>query len=112
MENTPDPKTNSTDGKPATSGSEDNKQGERTFSQEELDRIVQKRVNEVTAKSDEKVKQAVEAALAVHIIADNYMDGKSRLADLRQTALAVHIIVGDCRGARVHVAYIVDRKKV
>lgn len=64
MENTPDPKTNSTDGKPATSGSEDNKQGERTFSQEELDRIVQKRVNEVTAKSDEKVKQAVEAALA------------------------------------------------
>lgn len=65
MDTNPDStKTNSGEDKPASTQTEDNTQGSKTFSQDEVNEIVRKRINEVNAKADEKVKQAVADALA------------------------------------------------
>ena len=47
----------------ATTATEGTKADEKTFSQADVDNILRKRINEVNAKTDEKVQAAVEAAL-------------------------------------------------
>lgn len=67
MDDNPDTtKTNSETNTPANGQDGGEKQGEatKTYTQDEVNEFVRKRINEINAKNDEKVKRAVADALA------------------------------------------------
>ncbi len=60
----PDSTNSNPAGQPDDNANKGDDQGSKTFSQDEVNEIVRKRINEANAKSEEKLKQAVADALA------------------------------------------------
>lgn len=60
----PNSANNNPAGQPDDNANKGDDQGSKTFSQDEVNEIVRKRINEANAKSEEKLKQAVADALA------------------------------------------------
>lgn len=60
----PDSTNNNPAGQPDDNANKGDDQGSKTFSQDEVNEIVRKRINEANAKSEEKLKQAVAEAIA------------------------------------------------
>lgn len=63
-QNDPNSANNNQAGQPEGNANKGDNQGSKSFTQDEVNEIVRKRINEANAKSDEKLKQAVADAVA------------------------------------------------